>query len=205
MRLPSIVSIKKCIFGVMHTHYLFNVTSLIVLSSKRLNKGLKEFEGRDRAFIIRFDEDNSYVTLDYRSSSILQQDLVERLGLAKNDKVLVRCARGDYIGKIWFLGTNEEVLAQEKVAETIMRRIESGENINLSDVSLSQSFFNKEQENIQPSPLAQHIEPDSSDSETDPIVPAKKRKITASSSNTESNEPLTAASMPARVRCPCVV
>ena len=186
----------------MHTHYLLNVTSLIVLSSKRQNKGLKEFEGRDRAFIVRFAEDNSYVSLDYRSSSILQQDLVERLGLAKNDKVLVRCAR-DYIGKIWFLGTNEEVLAQEKVAETIMRRIESGENINLSDVSLSQSFFNKEQENVQPSPVATQIDHDSSDSQTNPIVPAKKPKTTASYSNisnTESSEPLTTASMPARVR-----
>ena len=152
-----------------------------VFSSQRLNKGLKEFEGRDRAFIVRFTEDNSYVTLDYRSSAIVQQDLVERLGLSKNDKIVVRCSGGEYTGKVWFLGTNAEVKSKEKEAEQIMRRIEDGESLNLSEISLShcQSFERFEQQQQQqlvsesPNPSTQD-EVDS-DCEAESLPPPKKR------------------------------
>ena len=161
-------------------------------SSKRVNRGLKEFEGQDRAFIIRFAEDNSYVALDYRSPSILNNDLVERLGLAKNDLVTIRCAQGDYVGKIWFMGTNAEVLAQEKVAETIMRRINDGENLNLSEISLTQSSLNKEKENIAPSPSPATQADVDSDSEHELFTPAKKLKVSDRSPTAEKS---TAASL----------
>ena len=50
--------------------------------------------------------------------------------------VMVRYLKGHFDGKIWFLGTKEKVSCQEKEAGRIMRRIEDGKMINLSDISL---------------------------------------------------------------------
>ena len=135
---------------------------MCIFSSQR-PKGLKEFENRDRAFIIRFAQDN-YPSVDYRSSIIHDFDLVERLGLTKGDKVTVRCSMGLFEGKIWFWGANEEVTCQEKVAESIMRRIDEGESLNLPEV-LGQIQVDKEN---QPSTSVQsvHQSVDDSDSET---------------------------------------
>ena len=155
---------------------------VINFSSKRLNKGFREFEDRDRAFIVRFTVDNSYVALDYRSPAIVKLDLVERLGLAKNDKITVRCASGDYVGKIWFLGTNAEVKVQEKEAEQIMRRIEDGENINVSDISLNQSQGNARKVSNVPESPHFSMEMDS-DSEDELAPPPKSAKLEKSSSS----------------------
>ena len=154
-----------------------------------MNKGLKEFEGRDRAFIIRFNEDNSYVTLDYRSSAILHQDLVERLGLAKGDQVKVRCPGGEFTGKVWFLGTNEEVRSKEKEAEQIMRRIDEGESLNISDISLTnyQSFHRFDQQ-VSQSPLPSTQVESGSDFETECHAPPKKRSKLQTSASVESQD-----------------
>ena len=46
--------------------------------------------------------------------------------------------KGDFEEKNCVVGTKEEVLSQEKEAEIIVRRIEEGVIINLSDISLGQ-------------------------------------------------------------------
>ena len=155
---------------------------MCIFSSQRLNKGFKEFENRDRAFIIRFAQDNSYLLLDYRSSAIHNLDLVERLGLTKGDKVTVRCPSGLFEGKVWFLGIAEEVASQEKVAESIMKRIDEGESLNISEVSLGQVHADKEN---QPSTSIDsvHQSADDSDSELDSFQPPVKRtKVDSSDS-----------------------
>ena len=165
---------------------------MCLFSSQHLNKGFKEFENRDRAFIIRFAQDNSYLLLDYRSSAIHNLYLVERLGLTKGDKVTVRCPSGLFEGKVWFLGTAEEVASQEKVAESIMKRIDEGKNLNISEVSLGQVHGDKEN---QPSTSIDslHQSADDSDSETDSFpAPVKRTKVDSSDSALGSDNPIAA-------------
>ena len=57
------------------------------------NRGFQEFCDEDRAFIVRFPQDNTFVTLDYKSESIVGMDLVERLGVAKSDQMNIRTDR----------------------------------------------------------------------------------------------------------------
>ena len=81
------------------------------------------------------------------------------------------------------------------------RQIENGENINISDGSLSQSYFNKVQENIEPSPLAPQIDRDSSESGPTQVAQLR-RTILLRSAAIQRNETLTRTSLPARVRFP---
>ena len=168
-------------------------------SSKRLNKGFKEFEGQNRAFIIRFRQDNSYIALDYRSPSILDMDLVERLGLQKNDKVMVRCLKGDFEGKIWFLGTKEEVSSQEKEAERIMRRVEEGEIFNISDISLCQGSAVTEKERTVDNQVFSSQNQDMSDCESECLEPPSKRISLDSTCNRGESTNSNAASLAALV------
>ena len=48
--------------------------------------------------------------------------------------------KGDFEEKNCVVGTKEEVMSQEKEAQKILRRIEEGVTINLSDISLSGSW-----------------------------------------------------------------
>ena len=70
------------------------------------------------------------------SPNIIGFDLVERLGLTKADIITVRCSRGNFKGKLWFLGTQEEVKARDKDAAELIASVDTGEEINLSSISL---------------------------------------------------------------------
>ena len=48
--------------------------------------------------------------------------------------------KGDFEEKNCVVGTKEEVMSQEKEAQKILRRIEEGVTINLSDIYLSGSW-----------------------------------------------------------------
>ena len=154
----------------------------------------------DRAFIIRFPQDNTFVTLDYKSPNIIGLDLVERLGLAKADAVTVRCSRGSFKGKLWFLGTHEEVKVREKDASELMARIDAGEDINLSSISLGACSDNLDQCPTTSSdvPPAQEMNTFFSDSETEDVITQSKRKrkfpetVTTSSSLEEQLKLMTA-------------
>ena len=95
-------------------------------------------------------------------------DLVERLGVAKSDQLIIRCKKGNFAGKVWFVGTNADVKCKEKEASELMERIESGEDINLSNISLGavENVLDKFQ-----SPLPQHQAVQSfSDNELDDVL-----------------------------------
>ena len=149
---------------------------------------MREFQDRDRAFIIRFKQDNSYTTLDYLSKQILYLDNVERLGLSKNDTVTVAFSKGHFEGKIWFLGTHDEVEKQLPEAEKVMRRVAEGDKINLSDISLRQEgdAGHMENENVAGSQNLTYIagsrnlsfsqNTNESDSDSNDVVIPKKRR-----------------------------
>ena len=177
------MNLNKPIF---HPWQCFPNSRNLFFSLSRANRGFQEFRDKDRSFIIRFPQDNTYVTLDYKSSSILGLDLVERLGLAKGDKVLVRCQRGDFEGKVWFLGSNYDVKEKEKDAAKYMDRLDAGEEINLSNVSLSAGFPCTETVS-QPSPLPQ-VAMFVSDDESDDLLAPPKRKHSSHNKGQETSE-----------------
>ena len=88
---------------------------------------------------------------------------------------MVRCLKGDFEGKIWFLGTKEEVSSQEKEAERIMRRVEEGEIINLSDISLCQGSAVTEKERTVDNQVFSSQNQDMSDCESECLEPPSKR------------------------------
>ena len=101
-----------------------------------------------------FLQDNSYISMDYRSPNILNLDNVERLCLSKNDIVLVSCKKSNYEDKIWYMGTHDEVAKQVQEAERVMNRNDDGETINLSEIFISQEVDvgHRETENVAESP-----------------------------------------------------
>ena len=139
------------------------------------NRGFQEFRDKDRAFIVRFLQDNTFETLDYKSQSIVGMDLVERLGVAKSDQLNIRCRKGTFTGKVWFVETNADVKRKAREASELMERFESGEDINLSNISLG-TDLQLETDNF-PSPLSQPQAVQSfSDNEfDDDLEPALKR------------------------------
>ena len=57
---------------------------------------------------------------------------------------MIRCRSGDFEGKVWFLGSHAEVKGKEMEAAKLMNRIEAGESINLSNISLGAKLNNTE-------------------------------------------------------------
>ena len=95
-------------------------------------------------------------------------DLVERLGVKKSDQLNVRCKQRTFAGKVWIVGTNADVKRKEKEASELVENIESGEDINLSNITLGDDL-QVETDNFQ-SPLSQHQAVHSfSDSELDEV------------------------------------
>ena len=79
---------------------------------------------------------------------------------------------------MWFVGTHEEVKAREKDAAELMARVEVGEEINLSSISLGASTTNIDQKPTtwSDAPSAQEQYIIFSDCETEHVIAPSKRK-----------------------------
>ena len=75
----------------------------------RPSRDAQNLENEDVSFIVRFDEDRTFVVLNYMSKALVGLDVLERLSLNKNDQVKVKFSSGIYDGVIWFRGNLSQV------------------------------------------------------------------------------------------------